>query len=859
MFDFLFKRPAPDPRSEVVQNKVQKAELRAASSSLREAALAQAEALAGDESAAAEFILKCEYADARFKAAHHIHSKPLLEQVSHAMRNTDRRVAKLVQKRLDTLLSEQKTRRLAEDCISQAQQLLEQPKLTPNQVADLDRSWAAAGNPGPTLCDSFDGIRTALRSRLAAQAALQRAVIDLSTKLQKLTRAATEAPHVFTPERLLQSLGSLEQELAHYCADREAQSLPQHLKSDFEKQREHFRQTLASVEQRAEAIAAREAALDNWEGASAAGLKVDALQHAWLALPAVQDGDAIALDTRFNALIERVGALRKSVNRASSDVKTDHRLQFSEALDKLENALDSGALQVAVDQEKMLRMLEPADFAMSDTHAARLARARAELHRLQGWARWGGNVSREELLKAAEEFPAKSHTVTELAKKIGSLRERWKSLDSSAGPAGKEMWERFDIACTSAYAPVAAHFRKLSDERQANLEKARSIVADVRRFAIESGCGGHSSGEVDWKAIAAFSVRMHQLWRHLGPIDRKEKKSADTEFETAMQQLLEPLAAQREIEIAGREKMIAEASGLNPADRRSLDVMRALQERWQERAKALPLDRKDEQALWQRFRSACDAVFVKRKEAAREADADRQLHLRERETLCATLEVLEPESIDIIAKKMRDAVHAWGRIGPVPRASEQQIEKRYQSALARLQKRMHDAQHSAKEAQLATLRDKLKLCHAMEELIANNRMPDSDEFLRVESAWQALPALESPWERALYARFGMAIAALKNADPQHAALLQQNRAIIEREVLRLEIIMGIESPPELSRERLQLQVEVLQASLKTGQKSLSQQQQFLHVVALPALTGPPLDDRIERVAARIDAFRHEHE
>ncbi len=858
MFDFFFKRSVTHPRPEAAQNEPKKAEPQVASKSLRETALAQAEALEGDESAAVEFILKCEYADARFKAAHHIHSEPLLEQVSHAMRNTDRRVAKLVQKRLDTLLSERKTQSLAEECISQARQLLEQPKLTPNQVADLDRSWAAAGNPGQELADSFDGVRAALGERLAAQAALQRAVIDLGVKLQKLTRAATEAPHVFTPERLSQNIDSLEQELAQYRADREAQSLPQHLISELEKQREHFRQTLATAEKHAEAIAVREAALDKWERMPVDELNLDALRRAWLALPALQDGYAAALDIRFNALSERVGVSRKPVSTADSasgDAKQDHRLHFREALDNLEKALESGALQVAVDQDKALRAIESAGFAAPDAHDARLARARAELHRLQGWARWGGNVSREELLKAAEELPGKSHAVAELAKKIGSLRERWKSLDSSAGPAGRDMWERFDAACTSAYAPVAAHFKKLSDERHANLEKARSIVADVRRFASASDCGGGSMEEIDWKAIAAFSSQMHQLWRHLGPIDRKEKKIIDTEFEAAMHLLSEPLAAQREIEISAREKMIAEAGGLNPADRRSIDAVKALQERWQERAKALPLDRKDEQALWQRFRGACDTVFNKRKEAAREADADRQSHLREREALCAALEALEHESVEVIARKMRDATQAWDRIGPVPRASEQQIGKRYQSVLATLKKRMHDAQRSAKEAQLAALSDKLTLCHAMEEIVASNRTPEDSELSRSQSAWQALPVLAPPWEQALQARFDKAIAALKTEDRQHAALLQQNRTVLEHDVLRLEIIMGIDSPPELSRERLQLQVEVLQASLKAGQKPLSQQERLLHIVGLPALTDHQLDSRMERLIARIDTFK----
>jgi hypothetical protein len=74
---------------------------------------------------------------------------------------------------------------------------------------------------------------------------------------------------------------------------------------------------------------------------------------------------------------------------------------------------------------------------------------------------------------------------------------------------------------------------------------------------------------------------------------------------------------------------------------------------------------------------------------------------------------------------------------------------------------------------------------------------------------------------------------------------------LEHDVLRLEIIMGIESPPELSRERLKLQVEVLQSSLKTGQKMPSQEALLLQLCGLPALTDSQLGSRIEQIAARI--------
>lgn len=851
MFNFFFKRSVGNSSAEQAADQTPQPDSRAASAQARQAALTQAESVAGDEAAAADFIMQCEFADARLKAAHCIRSKPLLERVLQTMRNADRRVARLMQRRLDAILQQEAAAENAGKCIEEAQRLVDEPQLMLNQVADLDRAWQTAGDVSPSVRNMFDDIRSRLRERLEAQAALQRAVIDVRARLQQLAKSAADAPALMPPEQIVQALDRLEQQIAQHCAAPEAPSLPQHLLPECIARHNSFRQTLASLEKRHVAIAAHEEALAGWESVPVADLKEDALKHARLALPGLHDDDATPFNARFDALTDRIGRSRRIKEVVTQDVRQDSRQHVADALDLLEKALDNGALQIAAEQDKALRAIDLKSLRLSDAQNARLAKARGELSRLQGWAKWGGNISREELLKAAQELPGQPLAVLELAKKVGSLRERWKSLDVSAGPAGKELWDQFDAACTAAYAPAAAHFKALADERQKNLEKANAIIADVRQFAGTSQCADAEAAAVDWKAVAAYCARTAQLWQRLGPIGRREKKLADGEFASAMRALSEPLAAQQEIEMARREKLIAEAIGLSPTDRKSLDALRTLQERWQERAKSLPLERNDEQALWQRFRNACDAVFAKRKETAQTADADRQQHLQAKEALCATLDAAANASLDAMQKALRETKEAWSKTGPVPRAAERRIEARYQAALAVLQKRLDDARSSATAAQFNALHDKLVLCRALEEKIVKNQLADQAELTQLQADWQALPALSPEFERVLPARFDAAIAALASADHQYAARLEQNRDVLAHEVLHLEILMGIDSPPELSRERLQLQVEVLQSSLKAGQKPVTQDVRLARLCGLPALPDQQLASRIDRLIAGI--------
>jgi hypothetical protein len=356
--------------------------------------------------------------------------------------------------------------------------------------------------------------------------------------------------------------------------------------------------------------------------------------------------------------------------------------------------------------------------------------------------------------------------------------------------------------------------------------------------------------------VAAAGQRLRQLWGRLGTIDRKEKRKLDQAFDKALAQMLAPLSEQRKIETAKREQLIAEAEALQPSERHTLDKLRNLQERWQEQAKALPLERKAEQALWQRFRAACDAIFAKRKESAHAADHERKAHLHAREALCKELESAtfsgdDKAQLAAITKTLRDAAVAWNAAGAVPRAAEPKINQRYHNAVGAVQAQAEAIKRRAGAAQANALRDKLRLCQALESVIgADGAAIDVADW---QSRWDALPPLGGEYERALHGRFKAALGALDGKRGAYAEQLERNRGKLLDEVLRLEIVAGVDSGAEFARERLKMQVEVLQSSLKSGQKPQTASAAYLQLCAMPALADARTASRIEQLFRRIGA------
>ena len=849
MFEFLFKRSgdkagvAPAEQAELKGGpREQHDPSQPPQPSARAAQAERLAALAGDEAAVADFILSSEFSELRLAAAEMIHSREQLERVHAAIRNTDRRVAKLLQSRLDAIRHHQAELERARACIAQATTLAADEKLSPNQVAELDRRWSVIA--APELSGEFNDVRSRLGERLEAQVVLQRAMIDRLNALRALGASSTSVAEMAA------QLEQLAQDQAEALAAPEHATLPRSLVNEVGIEHARITNSLGAIEKNQAALSAREAALAEWEAAPIESLDPERLRRSWQQFGPIPAGAPPALQERFDAVLAalpqplaKVKALRPppAAPGASED--------FLATLAALEAALQHGSLAAAADCDKALK--ESKGVRLTPPQAERLAHARAEFKRLSDWARWGGNVSREELIKAVEQLPAQNHTMAELAKKVGSMRERWKALDALSGAAPKTLWERFDSACTVAYAPAAAHFKQLAGERHANADKAQALVDE----AVAEAARLADASSADWKHVAGTVQRLRLAWSHLGAIDRKDKKRLDQAFADALNVLQGPLEERRKHEAAGREALIEQAKAINPHDRHALDTLRALQERWQEHAKALPLERKTEQALWQRFRAACDAVFASRKESAHAADAERRAHHEVKDAISARLEAAA-EGIQPAAagKLLREAAAEWHAAGPVPRANEAKVEKRYHAAVALVQHHSDLARRNAGLAEANALREKLRLCQALELSLVQGKAIEAGQWT---TRWDSMAPLSPDYEKVLDTRLR---AALDAGEPDrrgdYVRRLEENRDELLHEILRLEIATGIDSGAEFARERLKLQVEALQTSLKSGQKPQTQSAQLLHLCAMPALTDARTASRIEHLFARIFGKDH---
>lgn len=233
---------------------------------------------------------------------------------------------------------------------------------------------------------------------------------------------------------------------------------------------------------------------------------------------------------------------------------------------------------------------------------------------------------------------------------LRSLRDQWKQVDQG-GPPNHALWKRFDEACNEAYKVVQEWLDKVKSEAAEHRATRLALIEEVKAWAAAHPGADHG----DWKG---FNRALHQFsdrWREAGHLSEKAFAELQPQWKDAVGLAAAPLEQAQKLSIERRNAMIEEARVLGESPMLRIDAVKSLQQRWQAEAQSVPLDRKQEQRLWDAFRKPIDDAF-NRKTAEREKSAA-AMSGRDRTVLEASRAV-EEATASGDAAKIRAAVAA---------------------------------------------------------------------------------------------------------------------------------------------------------------------------------------------------------
>ncbi len=564
---------------------------------------------------------------------------PALEQMNEVFKelsHRDRGAAKPLKEKLDELKRQKSQEQMSVEWAQKAQGLIDQSRLNLADALAWQRDAARAG--APLSREPLATLRQALAERV-------KAIEDLQHRVQVEREAA-----VLIAQRI---------EVLSTKPWRDAQQIAETLRSDV-RQWQQQASTLSQDPQWASVDVKFPPMLDGsrqqlqlvwdaFEAALAQTVAADANPQAPLpAVPVWADELRVARGQDVSAPAEKA----PQDKQAQQEKRARASAELEQALSVLERELAEGHGKATPKAAADVRsLLKSHGRSVPATLDARAQAALGQAGELEGWQRWRADQLREELVAKAEALlqapEGQRLGGRKMQETLRSLRDQWKTTDQGGQP-NHALWKRFDEACTEAHKVVEAWLVQVRQQSEAHKAQRLAIIEELKAWTQ-----AHADSS-DWKAQVRELHTFSERWREAGHLSEKAFADIQPIWKAAMHKAHERLETAQAESTARRKALIEEATALGAAPMLRIDAVKALQQRWQAEAHAVPLERKHEQKLWEAFRQPIDEAFA-RKSTEREKAAT-ALNAHDQRVLDAS-RALEVASASGDAQRIREAMN----------------------------------------------------------------------------------------------------------------------------------------------------------------------------------------------------------
>jgi hypothetical protein len=535
------------------------------------------------------------------------------------------------------------------------------------------------------------------------------------------------------------------------------------------------------------------------------------------------------------------------------------RQQLHTLLHSAEQALAAGQLQTARAAADAIRACRPGAGLLPKPTLQRLSRLTQQLKELEGWESFGQHQARVQLCERAETAATLALDAPSLAAEVKNLRHEWSALDQQHAGVPKPLWERFDRACEKAYAPAARYFAQQAavqeEGRKRREEFITAAAAHAQTLLMEPR---------DWRSIERWMRETDRRWHggDLGKVESKAWRKLDARFDAALTPMRDALSAAREQAKARRLALIEEATGLTAKalDRDAPAQVKVIQGRWQALAKELTLIPRDERALWEQFRAACDAVFEAREAKRKQAEVLKREARAALENICMQLEQLalatEAKDQDLRGV-LRTLQEQWTHRTRSSDAESRSLQARFTNAKMAVEAALSARARTRAAAVWRDLAAKERVCEELDRVLLSGE--DSADAAAAHARWSALAVLPAAWEKAMIGRRDAALGALgdKVAGVAHVVRIETGAESRRKMLLEAELLLGLECPPELQGQRRALQLKQLrdrfQGAALAGANNAGER--LLAWCAQPGVVDARDRQRCERVFSAMEQVR----
>ncbi len=273
-------------------------------------------------------------------------------------------------------------------------------------------------------------------------------------------------------------------------------------------------------------------------------------------------------------------------------------------------------------------------------------------------------------------------------RRLQDLHDKWREIGPVAKEQREDIWNRFKDASAVINKKYQAFFEERKAAERANEEAKNALCEQIEAISLDE-----LKSFAAWDEKTKAVLQAQEEWKKLGFASRKTNAALFTRFRSLCDNFFSSKATYFKSvkddlseNLAKKLTLCEKAEELKDSTdwKKTTDKLIALQNEWKSIG-AVP--KKQSDAVWTRFRAACDYFFEQKKQTGSDTRRTEQANLKEKKAIIEQLRAITAEgAADIAAAKasVRELMGKYQQIGHVPFREKDKLHDAYRAEVSRL-------------------------------------------------------------------------------------------------------------------------------------------------------------------------------
>ena len=267
--------------------------------------------------------------------------------------------------------------------------------------------------------------------------------------------------------------------------------------------------------------------------------------------------------------------------------------------------------------------------------------------------------------------------------RLQKLHDQWREVGPVATEFKEAVWERFREASGRINRQHQSYFDGIKEEQKKNLDLKAELCQQVEALASEP-----FTSRKEWNKASDKLLEIQKVWKTIGFAPKKNNTRVYERFRVACDGFFEAkrnyynqLKGEMDLNLALKNEICEAAEALSASDdwKTTSDALIALQKRWKEIG---PVPRRNSDAVWKRFRAACDAFFERKNSHFSGVEGSYKENLERKRALLAAAEARGTDGLTF--EDIKEFQRQWGEVGFVPIRQKETISRQYKEVVDRM-------------------------------------------------------------------------------------------------------------------------------------------------------------------------------